>query len=57
MTGERPVYQLLTALVVPRPIGWIPTISKSGARNVAPYSYFSLMGRDPPYVALRVDWR
>jgi flavin reductase (DIM6/NTAB) family NADH-FMN oxidoreductase RutF len=44
-------YQLLTALVVPRPIGWISTISKSGARNVAPYSYFNLMGSDPPYVA------
>jgi flavin reductase (DIM6/NTAB) family NADH-FMN oxidoreductase RutF len=44
-------YQLLTALVVPRPVGWISTISKSGERNVAPYSYFNLMGSDPPYVA------
>lgn len=44
-------YQLLTALVVPRPIGWISTISDSGVRNVAPYSYFNLMGNDPPYVA------
>src|ERR1700740_1737164 len=44
-------YQLLTALVVPRPIGWISTISESGVRNVAPYSYFNLMGSDPAYVA------
>src|SRR5258708_23326116 len=44
-------YQLMTALVVPRPIGWISTISESGVRNVAPYSYFNLMGSDPPYVA------
>jgi flavin reductase (DIM6/NTAB) family NADH-FMN oxidoreductase RutF len=44
-------YQLLTALVVPRPIGWISTISRSGVRNVAPYSYFNLMGSDPAYVA------
>ena len=44
-------YQLLTALVVPRPIGWISTISRSGVRNLAPYSYFNLMGSDPPYVA------
>jgi len=28
-------YQLLTALVVPRPVGWISTISKSGVRNLA----------------------
>ena len=44
-------YQLLTALVVPRPVGWISTISKNGVRNLAPYSYVNLMGRDPPYVA------
>src|ERR1700746_2989405 len=44
-------YQLLTALVVPRPIGWISTISLNGVRNLAPYSYFNLMGSDPPYVA------
>jgi hypothetical protein len=28
-------YHLLTALVVPRPVGWISTISKSGVRNLA----------------------
>ena len=44
-------YQLLTALIMPRPVGWIWTISRRGARNVAPYSYFNLMGSDPPFVA------
>ena len=44
-------YQLLTALVVPRPIGWISTISARGVPNIAPYSYFNLMGSDPAYVA------
>jgi hypothetical protein len=34
-------YQLMTALVVPRPIGWISTISASGVPNIAPYSYFN----------------
>ena len=47
----RGFYQLMTALVIPRPIGWISTISASGVRNVAPYSYFNLMGSDPFYVA------
>lgn len=47
----REFYQLMTALVIPRPIGWISTISKSGVRNLAPYSYFNLMGSDPFYVA------
>jgi flavin reductase (DIM6/NTAB) family NADH-FMN oxidoreductase RutF len=49
LLGRR--HPLLTAVVVPRPIGWISTISESGVRNVAPYSYFNLMGSDPPYVA------
>jgi flavin reductase (DIM6/NTAB) family NADH-FMN oxidoreductase RutF len=44
-------YHLMTALVIPRPIGWMSTISGSGVRNLAPYSYFNLMGSDPFYVA------
>jgi len=49
--GDRAFYQLMTALVIPRPIGWISTVSPAGARNLAPYSYFNLMGSDPFYVA------
>jgi flavin reductase (DIM6/NTAB) family NADH-FMN oxidoreductase RutF len=49
--STRDFYQLMTALVIPRPIGWISTISAKGIRNVAPYSYFNLMGSDPFYVA------
>ena len=49
--GKRDFYLLMTALVIPRPIGWISTISATGLRNVAPYSYFNLMGSDPFYVA------
>ena len=48
---ERDFYQLMTALVIPRPIGWISTVSADGVRNLAPYSYFNLMGSDPFYVA------
>ena len=44
-------YDPFKSCVVPRPIGWISTISSGGARNLAPYSYFNLMGSDPPYVA------
>jgi flavin reductase (DIM6/NTAB) family NADH-FMN oxidoreductase RutF len=49
--SPRDFYLLLTALVVPRPIGWISTISAAGVRNVAPYSYFNLMGSEPFYCA------
>jgi flavin reductase (DIM6/NTAB) family NADH-FMN oxidoreductase RutF len=28
-------------LIVPRPIGWVSTMSRAGALNLAPYSYFN----------------
>jgi flavin reductase (DIM6/NTAB) family NADH-FMN oxidoreductase RutF len=38
------------SIVVPRPIGWISTISRAGIVNLAPYSQFNNLGYDPPYV-------
>ncbi len=39
-----------TSLVVPRPIGWITTISPSGVINLAPYSFFNMIASHPPFV-------
>ncbi|HVN96663.1 MAG TPA: flavin reductase family protein [Syntrophorhabdaceae bacterium] len=36
--------------VVPRPIGWISTVSREGIHNLAPYSQFQNLTYDPPYV-------
>lgn len=44
-------YKLLTAVVVPRPIAWVATLNADGSVNLAPYSFFNLMGSDPPVVA------
>lgn len=38
------------AIVVPRPIGWITTVSPSGVVNLAPYSYFNAVSDAPPMV-------
>ncbi len=38
------------ALVVPRPIGWISTISAAGEINLAPFSFFNGVADDPPCV-------
>jgi flavin reductase (DIM6/NTAB) family NADH-FMN oxidoreductase RutF len=38
------------ALVAPRPIGWISTLSPEGVANLAPYSYFNAMSQSPHYV-------
>jgi flavin reductase (DIM6/NTAB) family NADH-FMN oxidoreductase RutF len=40
----------VTALVVPRPIGWITTLTKAGTVNLAPYSFFNLVSGYPPWV-------
>jgi len=36
--------------VIPRPIGWISTLSLDGIPNLAPYSQFQNLTFDPPYV-------
>src|SRR6478609_1982666 len=47
---QRAVYKLMTGTVIPRPIGWISTISEAGVQNLAPFSYFNAVGEDPPHV-------
>ncbi len=39
------------ALVAPRPLGWISTVSDDGSVNLAPYSFFNAMGEGPPMLA------
>jgi flavin reductase (DIM6/NTAB) family NADH-FMN oxidoreductase RutF len=39
------------AIVAPRPIGWISTLSNAGVANLAPYSFFNLFSTSPHYVA------
>lgn len=38
------------ACVVPRPIGWISTVSASGVANLAPFSFFNAISDAPPMV-------
>ena len=45
-------YKILTATVTPRPIAWVTTISASGVINAAPFSFFNVMGHEPPTVAI-----
>lgn len=41
-------YKLATGLIVPRPIGWIGSISPSGVPNLAPFSFFNAVSGLPP---------
>jgi flavin reductase (DIM6/NTAB) family NADH-FMN oxidoreductase RutF len=38
------------AIVAPRPIGWISSLSANGELNLAPYSYFNGVSSKPPCV-------
>ena len=46
-----------TCLVVPRPIGWITTISPAGVVNLAPYSFFNIVSTKPPFVLFSSNTR
>lgn len=43
-------YALLTALVVPRPIAWVSSLSADGVGNLAPHSFFTVASTRPPVV-------
>jgi len=47
---QRSIYKLLTGVVIPRPIGWISSVSEDGIPNLAPFSFFNAVGDDPPHV-------
>jgi flavin reductase (DIM6/NTAB) family NADH-FMN oxidoreductase RutF len=44
-------YRLLTAVIVPRPIAWVSTLTADGrTANLAPHSFFTVASTDPPVV-------
>ena len=46
------------ALIAPRPIGWVSTMSSEGALNLAPYSYFNAFGSRPPIIGFASEgWK
>jgi flavin reductase (DIM6/NTAB) family NADH-FMN oxidoreductase RutF len=48
----------LTAIIPPRPIGWISSISADGIANLAPYSFFNAFNYYPPIVGFAsIGWK
>ena len=48
--GHRLRHDPFNAIVAPRPIGWISTLSLDGVRNIAPYSFFNAFNYVPPII-------
>ena len=43
-------YALLASLITPRPIAWVTTLGPDGVVNAAPFSFFNVLGAEPPIV-------
>jgi flavin reductase (DIM6/NTAB) family NADH-FMN oxidoreductase RutF len=41
-------YAILASLVTPRPIAWVTTLGSDGVVNAAPFSFFNVLGANPP---------
>jgi flavin reductase (DIM6/NTAB) family NADH-FMN oxidoreductase RutF len=50
-------YKLLVGSIVPRPIGFISTVSREGVTNLAPFSFFNAVCGDPPVICFSVGHR
>jgi len=48
--GHGLAHDPLNAIIAPRPIGWISTLSAKGHANLAPYSFFNLFCYKPPII-------
>jgi len=51
------LYKLVLGLVVPRPIGWVSTVSREGIQNIAPFSFFNAVNDEPPVLMISVSNR
>ncbi|KAJ7901915.1 hypothetical protein B0H14DRAFT_2669091 [Mycena olivaceomarginata] len=45
-------YKILTSAIVPRPIALISSLATDGVPNLAPFSYFSMVGNVPPLISV-----
>jgi flavin reductase (DIM6/NTAB) family NADH-FMN oxidoreductase RutF len=45
-------YPILASLILPRPIALVTTICPEGKVNAAPFSFFNVLGADPPVLAI-----
>lgn len=46
------------AIVAPRPIGWISSISSNNIPNLAPYSFFNALNYNPPLIGFAsIGWK
>ncbi|ACJ00066.1 flavin reductase family protein [Rhodospirillum centenum] len=53
--SPRDRYRLVVSAVVPRPIALTTTVDAAGRVNAAPFSFFNVMGGDPPVLVIGTE--
>jgi flavin reductase (DIM6/NTAB) family NADH-FMN oxidoreductase RutF len=48
--GAQGMYHLMNAAIAPRPVAWVSSVSAEGVPNLAPHSYTTIFGTDPPVI-------
>jgi flavin reductase (DIM6/NTAB) family NADH-FMN oxidoreductase RutF len=55
--GAAQRHKLLSGLVVPRPIALVTTLGREGVVNAAPFSFFNVLGEEPPALVISIGHR
>src|SRR3984957_11537374 len=56
--GHGLTHDPFNAIVGPRPIGWISSISRAGVAHLAPYSFFHRFNYRPPIIGFSsIGWK
>ncbi|WP_010677854.1 flavin reductase family protein [Bacillus timonensis] len=53
--SERDNYKLMIGSIIPRPIAFVTSTTKTGTLNGAPFSYFNIVSSDPPLISLSIQ--
>ncbi len=48
--NPRNIYKLMVGAIVPRPIAFVSSLDANGARNLAPFSFFTAISANPPAI-------
>lgn len=48
------LYRILSGCIIPRPIAWVSTQSRSGINNLAPFSFFNGVASHPPALMISI---
>lgn len=55
--GDVDLYELVTHVVMPRPIAWVSSLGPGELVNLAPFSYFGVVSDDPIVLMLSIGRR